>query len=88
MRLLFGGLCTLAAIAIAGDADAAPAQAGPPACLGGVLNERPTGDYLTVADYPAFAALTAELRRFLICGDSIPAFLPSGQRAATNSRHR
>ena len=88
MRLHFGGLCALAAIAIASGAVAASGQAAPPACLGGVLNERPTGDYLTVADYPAFAALAAGLRPILICGDSIPALLPSSQRSGFTSRHR
>ena len=56
------------------------------ACLGGVLNDRDAGNYLTAADYPAFAALTAGLRRIFICGDSIPSFLPSSQRAGFVSR--
>jgi hypothetical protein len=60
----------------------------PIACLGGVLNERPTGDYLTVSDYPAFAALVADIRRAFICGDSIPPFLPTSERAGFTSRHR
>jgi len=51
-----------------------------------VLGGGPTGDYLTPADYPAFAALTAGLRRIFICGDSIPSFLPSSQRAGFMSR--
>ncbi len=64
-----------------------PAPAPSVACLGGILSEGPTGDYLTVADYPAFAALTAGLRRVFICGDSIPSFLPSSERAGFASRH-
>ncbi len=99
MRLLFGSLCALAAALIASDsataADSAPPlvrQAnvetpGPTFCLGGVLNERPTGSYLTLADFPAFVALIAGGRHALICGDSIPAFLPSSQRAGFTSRH-
>jgi len=99
MRLHLGGLCALAAIVIAGDcamaANSSPPlvrQAnvetpGPSFCLGGVLNERPTGSYLTLADFPLFAALVAGGRRALICGDSIPAFLPSSQRAGFTSRH-
>ena len=92
----------VASIAIAGGSAAAannawtnvhnphaetPAQARSVACLGGVLNEGPTGDYLTVADYPAFAALAAGVRRVFICGDSIPSFLPSSERAGFASRH-
>jgi hypothetical protein len=104
MRHFLGRLCAIAALAIASDSAApaadsdwprahntpvaAPTQTASVACLGGVLNERPTGDYLTVADYPAFAALAAGLRHILICGDSIPAFLPSSQRVGFTSRHR
>jgi hypothetical protein len=91
----------VASVAVAGGSAAAAnsawtnvhktqAETPPPAlsvaCLGGVLSEGPTGDYLTVADYPAFAALTAGLRRIFICGDSIPSFLPSSERAGFASR--
>jgi hypothetical protein len=101
MRHFLDGLCAVAAVVIVGGsapvADSAlamvhktqaetPAPAPSVACLGGVLSEGPTGDYLTAADYPAFAALTAGLRRIFICGDSIPAFLPSSQRAGFVSR--
>lgn len=102
MRLLFDGLCAAAAILIASGAAsaadsavklihkghaAAPAATYSVACLGGVLAEGPTPDYLTVADYPAFAALTAGMRRVFICGDSIPSFLPSAERAGFVSHH-
>ena len=46
------------------------------------------GDYLTVADYPAFAAPTPGLRRIFICGDSIPPFLPSSEHTGFASRRR
>ena len=65
---------------------APPVAVASPACLGGVLNDRDAGNYLTSADYPGFAALTAGLRRFFICGDSIPPILPSSQRAGFVSR--
>ena len=65
-----------------------PAPALTVACLGGVLGEGHTTDYLTIADYPAFAALTAGARHIVICGDSIPPFLPSGLRAGFGSRRR
>jgi hypothetical protein len=103
MRPFLAGVCAFAvAVAIAGGSaaaansewtpadkahTAAPAQARSAPCLGGVLNEDATGDYLTVADYPAFAALTAGLRRVFICGDSIPSLLPSSERAGFASRH-
>ena len=101
MRLLLAGLCAVAAAARVADpaavnSAAAPIHkpaaetAAPPAsvaCLGGVLAEGRTEDYLTVADYPAFAALAAGLRRTFICGDSIPSFLPSSERAGFASRH-
>jgi hypothetical protein len=101
MRRFLDGLCAFAAAAIVGGAAPAadsawaavrkiqaeaPAPAPSVACLGGVLGGGPTGDYLTPADYPAFAALTAGLRRIFICGDSIPSFLPSSQRAGFMSR--
>jgi hypothetical protein len=90
--MLVGGDCVAAPDSdlpfVRQTAAAAPAQPPSSACLGGVLNERPTGSYLTVADYPAFAALASDLRRFLICGDSIPVFLPSSQRDGFTSRHR
>jgi hypothetical protein len=101
MRPFLDGLCVVAAVVIAGGSAAAadsawavvhkihagaPAAARSVACLGGVLGEGPTGDYLTVADYPAFAALTAGRRRIFICGDSIPPFLPSSERAGFASR--
>ena len=103
MRRLSDGLSVIAAFMVVGAsllvADgvqaavhktpaAAPVAAAPPACLGGVLNDRDAGNYLTAADYPAFAALTAGLRRIFICGDSIPSFLPSSQRAGFVSRRR
>jgi len=101
MRRLLDGFCVVAAFAVVGAsplaADSAlaavhkteataPAAAPSIACLGGVLNERDASDYLTAADYPAFAALTASLRRIFICGDSIPSFLPSSRRASFMSR--
>jgi len=100
MRPFLDGLCAVAAVVIVGGsapADSAStlihktrAEASTPthsvACLGGVLNERDASDYLTAADYPAFAALTAGLRRIFICGDSIPFFLPSSERAGFVSR--
>jgi hypothetical protein len=95
MRHFLGGLCAL--VALGGIAVAAPAQktlvaplppTSSPACLGGVLSEGPTRDYLTVADYPAFAALAAGLRRVFICGDSIPSFLPAGENAGGFPRRR
>jgi len=52
-----------------------------------VLNEGATGNYLTAADYPAFAALTTGLLRVFICGDSIPPLLPASQRAGFASHH-
>jgi hypothetical protein len=101
MRHFVGGLCAFVAVGVADGAVAAAAiNAGAPAqktsvapvaptsslaCLSGVLNEGPTHDYLTVADFPAFAA---ELRRIFICGDSIPPILPSSERAGFVSRHR
>lgn len=104
MRHSLGGLCAVAAIVIAGGSAAAAAsdagipvqktlvapiaRTASPACLGGVLNEGPTRDYLTVADYPAFAAFTAGLRRIFICGDSIPSFLPAGENAGGFPRRR
>jgi hypothetical protein len=102
MRRFLDGLCAAAAVVFAGGSAAADGVATPihkthaeaPAagrsvvCLGGVLSEGPTGDYLTVADYPAFAALAAGRRRIFVCGDSIPSFLPSSARAGFASpRH-
>jgi len=100
MRPFLDGLCAVAAVVVLGGAAPAnsaatlvhnmraeaPAPTPSVACLGGVLNERDASNYLTAADYPAFAALTAGLRRIFICGDSIPAFLPSSQRAGFASR--
>lgn len=101
MRRFLDGLCVVAALAIVGASalatDSAWAAVHKPgaatldsapsvACLGGVLNERDASDYLTAADYPAFAALTVVLRRLFICGDSIPSFLPPSQRAGFMSR--
>ncbi len=101
MRPFLGALCAVVALLIADDCAAATDSALPlvrltnaatpapaPFCLGGVLSERPTGDYLTVSDYPAFAALVADIRRAFICGDSIPPFLPTSERAGFTSRHR
>jgi hypothetical protein len=103
MRPFLDGVCALAiAVAIAGGSAAAansewtpvdkgraaaPIPARSAACLGGVLNERDASNYLTVADYPAFAALTTDLLRVFICGDSIPPFLPANQRASFASHH-
>ena len=102
MRPFPDGVCAFAvAVVIAGGSAAAansewtradkgravaPTRAPSAPCLGGVLNEVATGDYLTVADYPAFAAPTVGLRRIFICGDSIPPFLPSSLRAGFASR--
>ncbi|MGA2495136.1 MAG: hypothetical protein ABSF67_19715 [Roseiarcus sp.] len=103
MRRFLDGLCVVVAFVIVGASPlaadsawaavhkteaAAPVAAPSVACLGGVLNDRDASDYLTAADYPAFAALTAGLRRIFICGDSIPSFLPSSQRAGFMSRRR
>lgn len=102
MRPLPDGLCALAIVLIAAGSaaakhSAAPAHvsrgdAQPPgvavACLGGVLNQGPAGGYLTVADYPAFAAVAAGLQRIFICGDSIPSFLPPSEQTRSTSRHR
>ena len=54
----------------------------PAKCLGGVLNEDPMVNYLTVGDYPAQAAAPAGWRRVFVCGDRIPPFilLRFGQR--------
>ncbi len=100
MRFLFDGLCAVAATAIVAGSAAASGAASPAhrpvaetsapptsaPCLGGVLAEGHTTDYLTVADYPAFAALTAGPRRVFICGDGIPPFLPTSERAGFASR--
>jgi hypothetical protein len=103
MRPSLHGLCTVAAFVMVSSSPpaagvalatihktqaATPAATHSVACLGGVLNERDAGDYLAAADYPAFAALTAGLRRIFICGDSIPSFLPSSERAGFVSRRR
>jgi hypothetical protein len=102
MQKFLVGLCAGVALAIvanpATDSNAttpvrktlaeASAPAGSLACLGGMIAEGHTGDYLAVADYPAFAALTTGLKRFFICGDSIPSFLPSSERAGFASRRR
>jgi hypothetical protein len=101
MRHFLGGFCAFVAVGVVGGADAAaagdlaaPAQktlvapvvrASSPGCLGGVLNEGPTRDYLTVADYPAFAA---NVLRFFICGDSIPPYLPAGENTGGFPRRR
>lgn len=66
---------------------AAPVAVPSVACLGGVLNDKDVSSYLTVADYPAFAAISAGPRRIFICGDSIPSFLPSATRVGFASRH-
>ena len=100
MRPLLDGFCAVAAVVIVGGSASAgsastlvqetraeaPAPTHSAACLGGVLNERDASDYLTAADYPAFAALTTGLRRIFICGDSIPSLLPSSERAGFMSR--
>ena len=100
MRPLLSRLFTNAAVLIAAHSAAsasgapplAPAAARAPAasvvCLGGVINNGPAGSYLTVADYPAFAAVAAGLRRIFICGDGIPSFLPSSERARFVSRRQ
>ncbi|MGD1036791.1 MAG: hypothetical protein ABR878_06265 [Roseiarcus sp.] len=44
-------------------------------CLGGVLNEDPAVNYLTVGDYPAQAAAPRGARRVFVCGDRIPPFI-------------
>lgn len=101
MRPFLGGLCAVAALALVGNPAAAsnpatpvhetPAAAtrlGSTACLGGVIAESHTADYLSVADYPAFAAPAAGLRRIFICGDSIPSFLPSAERVGFTPRRR
>ena len=103
MRPYLDSVCALAvAVAIVGGSAAAansewmpvdkgraaaPIPARSAACLGGVLNEGATGNYLTAADYPAFAALTTGLLRVFICGDSIPPLLPASQRAGFASHH-
>ena len=101
MRPSLAGLYAIAAILIAVQSAAAADTAATPAretranerpavasvvCLGGVVNNGPAGSYLTVADYPAFAAVAVGLRRFFICGDGIPSFLPSSERARFVSR--
>lgn len=104
MRPFIGGLSAFAvALAIASGSAAAANSEWPPndkargtarlparsvACLGGVLNAGATGSYLTVADYPAFSGQAAGQRRTFICGDSIPSFLPSSERAGFASRRR
>jgi hypothetical protein len=102
MRPFLDGPRAVAAVAIVGGsapADSAStlvhkarAEGSAPshsvACLGGMLNERDASDYFTAADYPAFAALTAGVRRIFICGDSIPSILPSSARAGFVSRRR
>jgi hypothetical protein len=45
-------------------------------CLGGVLNEDPAVNYLTLGDYPAQPAPPSGRRRIVICGDRIPPFIP------------
>ena len=103
MRRFLDGLYVAAAFAILGasppaadrvwaavhkNETAAPVAVPSVACLGGILNERDAANYLTAADFPAFAALTEGLRRIFICGDSIPSFLASSQRASVMSRRR
>ena len=43
-------------------------------CLGGILNEDPAVNYLTLGDYPAYATAPGERRTF-ICGDKKPPFV-------------
>jgi hypothetical protein len=57
------------------------------ACLGGVLNDESTGNYLTVADYPRYAT-PALGRRAFICGDAIPPFIPRSDRNGAGQRGR
>ena len=57
------------------------------ACLGGVLNDKSTGNYLTVADYPRYAP-PALGRRAFICGDAIPPFIPWSDRNGAGQRGR
>lgn len=104
MRRILEGVCAVVVVLIAARSAAAAdgraalthgahADARAPvasvACLGGVLNDGPSGSYLTVANYPAFSTLGAGLWRSFICGDGVPSFLPSSERERFASRrHR
>ena len=86
MRFLLIALCALSGgffldgVADAADVGArarnlqAAAAPRPAYCLGGVLNQDAGATYLTLGDYPAYAAPAANNRR-VVCGDRTPPYI-------------